>query len=149
MGIAHTPIGLLVTRTAKTVARTFDDALAAEGGSISVWLVLLALVRGGHRMQSELADEVGIQGPTLTHHLNGMEDAGLLVRKRAPDNRRIHLVELTETGRTMFHRLRNVALAYDARLRADVTEDEMNVLRSLLERLAVNAVRQDVQKKAD
>ena len=133
---AHTPIGLLLARAAKTASRAFDDALAAEGGSIPVWLVLLALMRGGHRMQSELADEVGIQGPTLTHHLNGMENAGLLLRQRAPDNRRIHRIELTDTGRAMFHRLRGVARAYDARLRSGFTEVELDTLRNLLERLA-------------
>ncbi|WP_130270220.1 MarR family winged helix-turn-helix transcriptional regulator [Phyllobacterium myrsinacearum] len=133
---ARTPIGLLLARAAKTASRAFDDALAAEGGSIPVWLVLLALMRGGHRMQSELADEVGIQGPTLTHHLNGMENAGLLLRQRAPDNRRIHRIELTDTGRAMFHRLRGVAMAYDARLRSGFTEVELDTLRNLLERLA-------------
>jgi MarR family transcriptional regulator for hemolysin len=135
---AHTPVGLLLARTAKTVSRAFDDALNAEGGSVSVWLILLALMRGGHRMQSELADEVGIQGPTLTHHLNGMEDNGLLVRKRAPDNRRVHLIELTESGRALFHRLRHVAMAHDARLRAGFTEAEVDTLRNLLERLNIN-----------
>jgi MarR family transcriptional regulator, transcriptional regulator for hemolysin len=135
----HPPIGLLLARTAKTVSRAFDDALAAEGGSVSVWLILLALMRGGHRMQSELADEVGIQGPTLTHHLNGMEDAGLLLRKREPDNRRIHRIELTDGGRAIFHRLRRVAMAYDARLRSGFTEAELDMVRDLLERLAGNA----------
>lgn len=136
---AHTPIGLLLARTAKTASRAFDDALAAEGGSVSVWLILLALMRGGHRMQSELADEVGIQGPTLTHHLNGMEDAGLLLRKRQPDNRRIQRIELTDAGRAMFHRLRRVAMAYDARLRSGFTEAELDMVWELLERLAGNA----------
>src|SRR6266480_1782523 len=39
----RTPIGLQLTRVSKTVSRAFDDALAAAGGSVPVWLVLLSL----------------------------------------------------------------------------------------------------------
>ena len=42
-----------------------------------MWLVLVSLKRQRHGAQRELADAVGIEGPTLTHHLNRMETAGL------------------------------------------------------------------------
>ena len=78
-----TPIGLQLARTAKAVTRAFDESLAAAGGAMPIWLVMMWLMQGGHRSQSELAKEVGIQGPTLTHHLNAMEKDGLLTRQRA------------------------------------------------------------------
>ena len=37
------PIGLRLARTAKTLSRAFDDALATAGGSLPVWLVLISL----------------------------------------------------------------------------------------------------------
>jgi len=69
------PIGVQVARTAKVLNRAFDRALVAAGGSLPVWLVLTSLKAGRHGMQRELADAVGIEGPTLTHHLNRMESA--------------------------------------------------------------------------
>lgn len=133
-----TPIGLLLAQTAKAVSRAFDETLAAAGGGMPTWLVLMALMQGGHRSQSDVAKDVGIQGPTLTHHLNAMERAGLLIRRRLPDNRRIHQVELTDAGRAMFHDLRRVAMQYDARLRQDFSAEEIDLLRGLLGRLADN-----------
>src|SRR6476661_4500946 len=93
------PIGLELARTAKLASRAFDDALAAEGASLPIWLVLVSVQGRQHAMQRELAETLGIEGATLTHHLNRMEAAGLVTRRRDPDNRRIQIVELTDEGR--------------------------------------------------
>jgi MarR family transcriptional regulator for hemolysin len=100
------PIGLRLTRTAKTLSRAFDDALAEAGGSLPVWLVLISLKSQQLGNQRALAEAVGIREATLTHHLNAMDAQGLITRRRDPANRRVHLVELTEAGEATFGRLR-------------------------------------------
>lgn len=136
---AQTPIGLRLTQVARTVSRAFDDSLTAAGGSLPVWLVLLAMKTRDLASQRELADAVGIREATLTHHLNAMEGAGLISRHRDPANRRIHVVRLTPDGDEMFLTLRAAALAFDQRLREGITDEETAGLRELLGRLAVNA----------
>lgn len=135
---AHEPIGLQLARTAKAVSRAFDDALADAGGSRPMWLILLALKRRAWETQAELARSLDISGPTLTHHLDSLERAGLVVRRRVPDNRRVHVIELTDDGDAMFHRLRDAAAAHDARLRAGIDDEQLGTLRTLLERLHRN-----------
>lgn len=135
---ARAPIGLKLARTAKAVSGAFDDALAAAGGSLPIWLILISLKTQRLGNQRELAEAVGIQGATLTHHLNAMESAGLLTRRRHPDNRRIHIVELTESGDAMFHRLRTAAVTFDERLRAGITAGEIAALEQFLDRLHHN-----------
>jgi MarR family transcriptional regulator, transcriptional regulator for hemolysin len=134
----HEPLGLHLTRVSRAVGRAFDDALAAAGGSLPVWLVLISVKSAQRGSQRELADAVGIQGATLTHHLNAMESAGLVTRRRDPDNRRMHLVELTPAGDALFLRLRQVAMSFDARLRAGLTEHDVGQLEALLTRLRDN-----------
>ena len=135
---AHLPLGLHLTRVARTVSRAFDDTLAEAGGSLPVWLVLISLKSRPLASQRELAEAVGIQGATLTHHLDTMESAGLVTRRRDPANRRLHLVELTPAGDTLFLRLRDAATAFDRRLRAGLTETEVSQLEPLLTRLRDN-----------
>jgi MarR family transcriptional regulator for hemolysin len=135
---AKPPIGLELAGAARDVGRAFDAALAQAGGSRPTWLVLLSLKTRPTSNQRELAAAVGIQDATLTHHLNGMEADGLLTRRRDPANRRVHVVELTPAGEDAFSRLRAVAQEYDERLRADLTETELDVLRTLLGRLRAN-----------
>src|SRR5262245_4947174 len=137
-GLATLPIGIELARTAKTVSKSFDDALVAAGGSLPLWLVLVSLKSARPGTQRDLATGVGVEGPTLTHHLNRMEDAGLLRRTRDPDNRRVHRVELTESGEAMFHRLRRTVIAFDTRLRRGIAAAEVEVLGDLLARLQAN-----------
>jgi DNA-binding HxlR family transcriptional regulator len=83
-------------------SRAFDATLAAAGGSQPVWLILVSLKTRQLVNQRELAQAVGIQGATLTHHLNATEADGLPTRQRDPANRRVHQVHLTERRETLF-----------------------------------------------
>jgi MarR family transcriptional regulator for hemolysin len=139
----RTPIGLYLTHASRAISRAFDDALAVAGGSLPVWLVLVNLKMRTMASQRELAEAMGIREATLTHHLNAMETAGLITRRRDPANRRIHVVELTEAGESSFGRLREAAFAFDAQLRRNVTQEEIATLANLLGRLAANVAPPD------
>ena len=136
---ARTPIGLELARAARTVSRAFDDALAEAGGSLPVWLVLLNLKTRQVSSQRELAEAVGVREATLTHHLNAMDTQGLVTRTRDPANRRIHVVELTPAGEAAFIRLAEAATTFDRRLRDGLSDADLDVLATVLGRLAGNA----------
>lgn len=132
------PIGLRLTQVSRAVARAFDGAMAAAGGSLPIWLVLLNVKTRSLANQRELAEAMGIREATLTHHLNAMEASGLLTRRRDPANRRIHVVALTDEGEEAFIRLRDAAIAFDAQLRRGVSDADSAALSELLGRLAAN-----------
>lgn len=138
MGPPQIPIGLHLTRVAREVSRAFDDALAAAGGSLPMWLVLLNLKIHPQASQRELAEAVGLREATITHHLNAMEKDGLLTRRRDPGNRRIHIVETTDAGNALFLRLRDAATSFDRQLRQGLDEAGLAKLRDLLDCLVSN-----------
>src|SRR5207245_3536853 len=78
------PIGLQLTRTAKMVSRAFDDALGRAGASLPIWLVLVSVKSNQRGAQRDLAQAVGVEGPTLTHHLNRTDAAGHVPRSPTP-----------------------------------------------------------------
>ena len=132
------PIGLRLNQTARIVERAFDDALGEVGGTLPVWLILLNLKLRKPANQRELAEAVGVREATLTHHLNAMEARGLIARTRDAANRRVQVVTLTEAGEAAFVRLRDTAIAFDAQLRAGLTEADLAALSTSLGRLAAN-----------
>jgi len=133
-----TPIGVLLTNVSRDINRAFDSALEAVGGSRSSWLVLMALKRGPLRNQRQLAAMVGVEGATLSHHLNGMEAAGLVTRRRDPANRRMHLVELTPAGEDAFLRMFGIVVAFDRTLRSGIDDADLAVVEQTLHRLLAN-----------
>ncbi len=129
------PIGLRLTRTARVVSNAFERAMAEAGGSASAWQVLLLVRSQQWGTQSRMADAMGISGATLTHHLNALEQQGLVHRWRDAGNRRGQQVALTEAGEELFARLRQVAATHDRRLRSHLTDEETAQLAELLEKL--------------
>lgn len=128
-----------LARTSKVVAQAFDAAMVEASGTLPVWLTLLSVKSKELANQRELAGMIGIQGATLTHHLNAMEAQGLLTRRRDPQNRRVHQVELTDAGEALFEKLRLAAVAFDKRLRAGIADDRLAEFAEVLAMLRANA----------
>jgi MarR family transcriptional regulator for hemolysin len=135
---AAEPVGRAVSSSAKVLSRAFERELAEAGGSQPVWLILLALKQQRWRTQQDLARAVGIEGPTLTHHLDGLEKSGLIDRSRDPDDRRAVRVELTDAGDKLFQRLAKAAIGFDERLREGLSDEELEAFRRVLARLRAN-----------
>lgn len=136
---ATEPIGLYVSSTGRLLSRAFNDALVAAGGSLPQWLVVTALTRGDHTMQRDIAAAIGIEGATLTHHLNRMEAEGLVRRERVAGDRRSQRVALTPAGEELFRTLLAAVVAFDAQLHAGFSDRDVATMRRMLARLRANA----------
>ena len=135
------PIGLQLIRTAKTLSRAFDEALGEVGGTLPTWQILVSLKAQRHGAQHQIAAAVGVEGPTLTHHLNRLEREGLVERSRDPENRRVHRVQLTAAGEAAFSAMLGTVQAFDCTLRSALTEQQLTELES-----ALGALRHTVQR---
>jgi MarR family transcriptional regulator for hemolysin len=87
-------------------------------------------------IQSELADRLGVKGPSLVKLLDALEGQGLVSRRAAAGDRRANQIVLEPRGREVLAEVDEVA----SRLRADTfevfTDEELRVTRSVLDRLA-------------
>ena len=81
---------------------------------------------------------MGIEGPTLTRHVDALERQGLVRRRQDPDDRRAVVVELTDAGHAAHARLLEVVIAFDRRLRSGISQEEVDTLRELLGKLEEN-----------
>ena len=132
------PIGLQLALTAKTISMAFNAALQTQGGSVPVWLILNALTHERLATQVDLARSLGIEGPTLTRHLDNLEEAGLVERRRSDEDRRAVRVALTTSGEAAYRSMRGEVIAFNDRLLRGISGAEEDQLRDLLERLGAN-----------
>ena len=135
-----TPIGLQLALSSKAVSRAFNERLAEAGGSVPAWLILSSLKSDERRSQLELARAIGIEGPTLTRHLDGLEADGIVKRVRGFDRRAVR-VELTPDGERLFQTLRQAVIAFNRDLTAGLGEAELARVRKTLARLEQNVRR--------
>src|ERR1700739_4068435 len=79
--------------------------------------VLLLLERNPGRNQTEIASTLGILRPNFVAMLDGLESRELCARMRSTNDRRSHILVLTDKGRAVLARAKKlVAAKHEARL---------------------------------
>jgi MarR family transcriptional regulator for hemolysin len=128
-------LGRLLAMTGKVVREHFDAALGDIGSSLNTYVVLKVAALHPGMSQRELAGALGIEGPTMTHHLDRMSADGLLQRIPRPGDRRAYCVQLTPEGRAHLDRVDAFADDMDTRFRAEFTSSELSVVFDVLTRI--------------
>jgi MarR family transcriptional regulator, transcriptional regulator for hemolysin len=132
-------LGALINDLSRTWRMCLDQRLKPLGLSQVQWRALLLLAREPKTLvQRELAELIGIEGPTLVHLLDRMARRGWIVRRASAADRRCKTVHLTPKARGIVQKIRRITLAFRKELLAAVPPEEMNrcrrTLQALLER---------------
>ena len=98
---------------------------------------LMVLARSGAMRPGELAGYLRIAPRSATEVVDGLEERGLVARRRDPDDRRATILELTGDGRALMEKLRAARAtetdAYFGRLSATDQAHLQRILRKLRE----------------
>ena len=132
------PLGRHLVFTAKSLREAFEDLLRSSGASLPTWIVLSALSEEGSVSQTALASHIHVEGATITHHVDRLEQLGLVRRLVDPDDRRVRRIEATEAGKRLHDQLLGDALTFQQTALAGLTDEERAELRRLLDRIAAN-----------
>jgi DNA-binding MarR family transcriptional regulator len=113
-----------------SVARTARRMRQEVGGELTSTQVaaLATLERHGPLTPSELAARERIQRPTATRIIARLEQRGLVVRTRDPEDGRCSVIAPTPEGRTLMAEQRSRKTAYLARRLRELTPEEREVL---------------------
>jgi MarR family transcriptional regulator for hemolysin len=132
------PLGRQLVFTAKAMREVFEDALTAAGGSLGIWIVLSALSDVGCMSQAALASHVHLEGPTITHHIDRLEAAGLVRRQLDPTDRRVRRLELTPAGAELHSRLLAAVIELQRHVLAGLGRPERAALQRTLATIQAN-----------
>lgn len=121
--------------TAKAMRAHFEHRLAAEGASLTFWLVLRNLAEEDGLSQRQLAARLSVEAPTLTRHLDRMVAEGLVTRKQDTSDRRITRISLTASGRRMHKALASMATEMMGQFDSLMSPSEARVVERVLSRI--------------
>ncbi|KAB2344094.1 MarR family winged helix-turn-helix transcriptional regulator [Actinomadura rudentiformis] len=126
------------SRSVTSVYRVLLDPL---GLTYPQYLVMLMLWRHGDRTVRELVDELRLDYNTLSPLLKRLEARGLLERRRRPDDERSVTVLLTDEGRALQEKTRDVPKAISDAIGLDdaVIADLQEALRTLASNATAHA----------
>ncbi|MGN6327075.1 MarR family winged helix-turn-helix transcriptional regulator [Pseudolysinimonas sp.] len=119
----------LVT-AARDVVALYREVLEPLGLTHPQYLVMLALWEESPQSVSSLGRRLSLEPATLSPLLRRLEAAGLLERKRNPEDERALAVELTTAGRELRQRALDVPPTIMARL--GIAQDDLVAVRDTL-----------------
>jgi MarR family transcriptional regulator for hemolysin len=118
---------------------TLDSRLAVEGATFASWAIMATIEARGGAIQRELAELLGVEGPTVVRQVSQLERSGLVHREPVVGDLRASRIVLTPKGLARIDRLRNALQIAETRLVEGIDPNELEVTIRVLGRLAVRA----------
>lgn len=113
-----------------------DRRLKDLGLSQAGWMTLAIAAKASAPLsQSELAEQLGVEGATIAGMVDRLVKAGLIERRASPDDRRVRLIVLTAAGKELFGKVKTEATLVRRELLKDMDPKELATAVDVLERL--------------
>lgn len=130
-------LGFLMSDVSRLMRRRFDERARSSGATGPQWRTLKILERREGLNQGQLAELLEVEPITCCRMIDRLEEAGLVERRRDPNDRRAWLIFLTDKARPVLDELRVIARdmieqalqGLDARQRTELIES-LNTIRS-------------------
>ncbi len=118
--------------------RIADTRLREPGVSVSQLPVIVALKHGARLSQKELAQQTGVEQPSMAQLLARMERDGLVQREPDPSDGRSSLISLTDHAMSLLAPGRRVLSQGNREALAGFDQSEIDLLVSMLRRVIAN-----------
>ncbi len=109
--------------------------------TIQEWGIIAILGSEGEMTASQIGDLASLDKVNVSRAVDRLEKAGRVRRKTLLRDRRSSVLSLTEEGQTVLARIVPLAQAYEDRLLADFSAEEIELMDDILNRLDRKAAR--------
>ena len=115
--------------------------LDAHGITMWAYVVLLALDRSSMRTQAALAEAIGADKTRIIRTLDDLQGSGHIERRPDPDDRRVRLLAITESGRAVKNSVQADVQRGEERWLGELSTHERTVFLEVLQRLTRDETR--------
>jgi len=102
---------------------------------------LLSIDKDKGTPSTALGPKMGMEATSLTRTLKSMEEKGLIIRKKNPEDGRGVLIYLTDFGKEKRELSKNNVLKFNEKIRQNVTEEQLRNFMEVAE--TINELIQD------
>jgi DNA-binding MarR family transcriptional regulator len=119
-------IDYILRATWQAVSRMYNEEAAKYDATMATGFALLSIDREEGTPSTALGPRMGMEATSLTRTLKSMEEKGLIIRKKNPEDGRGVLIYLTEFGREKRELSKNTVLNFNETVRKHVSEEKLN-----------------------
>jgi MarR family transcriptional regulator, transcriptional regulator for hemolysin len=133
-------IGFIINRTAKTLIHTFEQELRNKFGiTFGQWKIIIILANNNDGLfQKEIADKLGLEGPTIIPIIDKLEKDGFVKRIVDKNDRRNNRICLTEKTINSLDSMISYALKIKEISIRNIPEQDISITKNTLEKMSNN-----------
>ena len=132
-------IGFIVNRTARAFVKALDTELRDKVGiTFGQWKVIVTLMNQNGLTQKEIADRLGLEGPTIIPVIDKMEKDELVIRKVDAGDRRNNRIYGPEKAVALWDKMLECAARIRQLSVKNIPEQNINIMRSVLDKIWQN-----------
>jgi DNA-binding MarR family transcriptional regulator len=118
-------IDYILRATWQAVARMYNEEASKYDASMATGFALLSIDKEGGTPSTALGPKMGMEATSLTRTLKSMEDKGLIIRKKNPEDGRGVLIYLTPFGKEKRELSKNTVLKFNEAVKKNISEEKL------------------------
>jgi DNA-binding MarR family transcriptional regulator len=129
-------VAFLLSQLGHRSASVFADLIASIDLTPPHAGILRAIAADPGRSQQALSGRLGLLPSRVVAYVDDLEDRGYVERRRNPDDRRLHALHLTASGKKVISKIGELGRQHDRLLTAGLDAQQRDNLRQLLTTIA-------------
>ena len=129
-------MAFLLSQLGHRSASVFTDLIASIDLTPPHAGILRAIAAEPGRSQQALSGELGLLPSRVVAYVDELEDRGYVERRRNPDDRRLHALYLTVSGKKVIGKIGELGRQHDRLLTAGLDAQQRDTMRQLLATMA-------------
>jgi DNA-binding MarR family transcriptional regulator len=117
-------IDYILRATWQAVSRMYNEEASKYGATMATGFALLSIDKEKGTPSTSLGPKMGMEATSLTRTLKSMEDKGLIIRKKNPEDGRGVLIYLTEFGKEKRELSKNTVLQFNEKVKEHISEEK-------------------------
>lgn len=118
-------IDYVLRATWMAIAKMYNEEAKKKDSTMAMGFALISIDPEDGTPSTSLGPKMGMEATSLSRTLKGMEERGLIIRKKNPEDGRSVLIQLTEFGIEMREFSKKVVLQFDEAVKESVSEEEL------------------------
>jgi DNA-binding MarR family transcriptional regulator len=119
-------IDYMLRATWQAVSRMYNEEASKYDGSMAIGFALLSIDKEEGTPSTNISNRMGMEPTSLTRTLKTLEEKGLIIRKKNPNDGRGVLIYLTELGKEKRELSKETVLKFNEVIRKNLTEEKLN-----------------------
>lgn len=118
-------IDYILRATWQAVSRMYNEEASKFEGSMAIGFALLSIEKEDGTPSTEISSRMGMEATSLTRTLKTLEEKGLIIRKKNPNDGRGVLIYLTDFGKQMRAQSKETVMQFNDTIRKNISEEKL------------------------